>query len=143
MAWSIRCVGSGRTLLYAVLAVAALLAVGTATVAAKSFVCGFATVCNGSNGDDKIRSAGQSNVSGKGGDDSITETAGASVIEGGPGNDVIRARGPFNLIRGDNGNDEIDARNGGEDTIDCGKGTDKVAIDEGLDSVKNCEGELR
>jgi len=42
-------------------------------------------------------------------------------------------------IIGGAGNDRIDARDGFEDTIDCGDGEDTVLVDEVEDGVINCE----
>ena len=40
---------------------------------------------------------------------------------------------------GGSGNDRIDARDGAEDTIDCGAGEDTVLVDTAEDGVEDCE----
>ena len=61
------------------------------------------------------------------------------MLDGGPGDDRLTA-GPDadDLVAGD-GNDLIDARNGVEDSIDCGPGDDTAIVDAREDGVLDCE----
>jgi Ca2+-binding RTX toxin-like protein len=49
------------------------------------------------------------------------------------------AGGGENDINAGPGNDVIDARNGQQDTIDCGDGVDTVIVDSQENGVFNCE----
>jgi Ca2+-binding RTX toxin-like protein len=61
------------------------------------------------------------------------------VLSGGAGDDHITAgTGPDDIAGGD-GDDVIDARNGAEDSIDCGAGVDTVIVDAREDGVLDCE----
>ena len=86
--------------------------------------------------------------------DDITGTASGETIYtiedndrvyGGVGNDSIDASfndtpGSTDRIYGGRGNDFIvSAFDGNVDVISCGKGTDEVAYDQALDTVKSCE----
>jgi Ca2+-binding RTX toxin-like protein len=65
-------------------------------------------------------------------------------IGGGNGNDLIivasyeTGSDITSRVEGGAGDDDIRARNGSQDTIDCGDGTDKVASD-AMDTVTDCE----
>jgi metallophosphoesterase (TIGR03767 family) len=74
--------------------------------------------------------------------------AGADSIRGGGGRDcAIGGRGPDHLrggnapdrLRGQGGADVIDARDGGRDKVDCGRGTADLAIVDREDRVRRCE----
>jgi len=107
-------------------------------------------ILNGKAGDDKLFSAGASDVLGGPGNDTLTaagavesdgNSGGFNNLNGGPGNDRISAPAGYgyNDITGDSGNDVINAKNGAPDTIDCGSGKDKVSFDAALDTIANCE----
>lgn len=116
--------------------------------------------------DDRIDIAGYgaSTVLGLGGNDELTGNDGSESIDGGPGDD--RVEGGYgndtlvggtgrDTILGDEtdarcsypsdtcsvvpfGNDVIQARDGVQDLIDCGVGTDRAVVD-AIDVVANCE----
>jgi Ca2+-binding RTX toxin-like protein len=100
-------------------------------------------------------------VRGLGGNDHLVGHDHVETIDGGPGDDVIEGGlnndtltgGPGkDTIYGDStkdtcnflscriafGNDVIDARDGEQDTIDCGVGEDRATVD-AIDVVANCE----
>jgi hypothetical protein len=104
---------------------------------------------------------GDSTVTGGAGNDKLKGHDHVETIDGGPGNDVVE--GGYNndvltggpgkdTIFGDSttdtcnflsckipfGNDVINARDGEQDTIDCGFGEDRATVD-GIDVVANCE----
>jgi Ca2+-binding RTX toxin-like protein len=90
---------------------------------------------------------GNDSLYGRGGDDRLEGGLGADALIGGADNDVLRGGLGVDTVYGDNpevpaekGDDEIDVRDGQEDTVDCGPGTDRVFFDESIDDVsKNCE----
>jgi hypothetical protein len=82
-------------------------------------------------------------IEGGAGDDVIDAGYGSDVITPGPGRDTVLADGgPGACDRIDcplpQGNDTIHARDGEQDTIDCGPGTDRVEADP-FDILANCE----
>jgi hypothetical protein len=99
------------------LAVAAALALAGGAALAKVIECGGGR-CEGTKRDDEII--------GRAGDDSIGRAADgdrdADTVFGGKGNE--------NILVGENGQ---------RDVVDCGPGTDSVSVDQGLDTVINCE----
>ena len=106
-------------------------------------------------------SPAESTVSGGAGNDKLKGHDHVEHIDGGPGNDLLEGGlnndtitgGPGkDTIFGDStadtcnflscriafGNDVIDARDGEQDTIDCGVGEDRATVD-AIDVVTNCE----
>ena len=85
-------------------------------------------------------------------DDAVDGGAGNDHVEGGLGNDTITGGSGRDTIYGDAtashctyysckipfGNDVVNARDGEQDTIDCGIGQDKAVVD-AIDVVTNCE----
>ena len=85
-------------------------------------------------------------------DDVVDGGAGNDTVEGGRGNDTVTGGPGRDTIYGDAtsshcswysckipfGNDVIQARDGEEDNIDCGIGTDTAVVDT-IDVVANCE----
>jgi Ca2+-binding RTX toxin-like protein len=61
------------------------------------------------------------------------------TLLGGPGNDTLVGGGGKNVIKGGPGNDIILARNGKQDSINCGRGTKDVAKVDNQDRVEHCE----
>ncbi len=120
----------------------------------------------GSDGPDDIKlinpgNEGPSSLSGLGGndilvsydfDDVVDGGAGNDTVEGGRGNDTVTGGPGRDTIYGDAtsshcswysckipfGNDVIQARDGEQDNIDCGIGTDTAIVDT-VDVVANCE----
>ena len=103
----------------------------------------------------------ESTVTGGAGNDKLKGHDHVETIDGGPGNDILEGGlnndtltgGPGkDTIFGDStadtcnflscriafGNDVIDARDGEQDTIDCGVGEDRATVD-AIDVVANCE----
>jgi uncharacterized repeat protein (TIGR01451 family) len=86
---------------------------------------------NGAGGNDLLEGfAGNDTLLGGLGNDRIFGGAGNDHLVGGPGKDVLH---------GDAGNDTIDARDGQQDTIDCGTGHDTVVADKHDIISKTCE----
>jgi hypothetical protein len=104
---------------------------------------------------------GSSTLLGRGGDDVLVGNdfddvvdggAGTDTVEGGHGNDTVTGGPGRDTIYGDAtsahcgwysckipfGNDVIQARDGEQDTIDCGIGTDRAIVD-ATDVLANCE----
>ena len=94
-----------------------------------------ADVLQGNNDDDTIL--------GEGGDDTLRGAGGSDSITGGPGLDKMEADtlGCQNLCS--NGNDTVDARDGVQEQVSCGGGSDRLIADEldiaPLDSGQLCE----
>jgi Ca2+-binding RTX toxin-like protein len=73
------------------------------------------------------------------GDDMIVGSSAANVIDGTAGNDTIDGAGGEDFIYGSGGNDTIRARDGFNDLVDCGSGSDVVVVDS-IDMVsETCE----
>jgi Ca2+-binding RTX toxin-like protein len=91
-------------------------------------------------GDDRLRGgSGADILSGASGDDGLTGDAGDDKLNGGNGNDKVTPGAGQDKVAAGGGNDEIAARDGTRDTVDCGAGRDKAAVDR-RDVVKaNCE----
>jgi hypothetical protein len=112
-------------------------------------------------GQDLYGHAGQDTIDGAGGDDLLNGGSGEDVIRGGAGDDSLEgsADGDFldggpgrDLFTGDNecavqpctgGSDEIQARDGEQDTVNCGVGADTAVVDAidivALDTQQGCE----
>jgi Ca2+-binding RTX toxin-like protein len=112
-------------------------------------------------GQDLYGHAGRDRIEGGGGDDLLNGGSGEDVIRGGAGDDALEgsADGDFldggpgqDLFAGDNecvvqpctgGPDEIQARDGEQDTVNCGVGADTAAVDAidivALDAQQGCE----
>ncbi len=112
-------------------------------------------------GQDLYGHAGQDTIDGGGGDDLLNGGSGEDVIRGGGGDDTLEgsADGDFldggsgrDLFEGDNectaspctgGSDEIQARDGEQDTVNCGVGADSAVVDAidivALDTQQGCE----
>lgn len=63
-------------------------------------------------------------------------------MRGGPGDDLIDANdslaGQVEDVSGGDDDDTIRADDGEVDNIDCGTGSDTVAVDVGIDALTNC-----
>ena len=77
-------------------------------------------------------------VIGGAGNDRIIGSSAANAISSGDGDDVIIGGGGGNVIVAGDGNDVVEARDGVQDSIDCGPGSDTAIVDE-LDIVSGCE----
>lgn len=72
------------------------------------------------------------------GHDRIDAGPRTDVVRGNDGNDTLDGRGGGDVVYGGAGDDRIEARDGVADTIDCGDGDDRAAID-AIDTAANCE----
>ena len=90
-------------------------------------------------GDDRLSGGtGADRILASSGDDRVNGDSGDDDLRGGNGNDTITPGPGQDKVAGQGGNDTITARDGVQDTIDCGAGQDKVKADT-QDQVKNCE----
>jgi Ca2+-binding RTX toxin-like protein len=76
---------------------------------------------------------------GRQGDDRLSGKAGADYLIGGSGADKLVGGPGFDELRGGGADDVIAARDGASDTIICGRGVDRVFVDEVEDGVFDCE----
>ena len=90
---------------------------------------------NGGTGDDEVR--------GGAGDDAVEGSAGGDLLDGGPGRDLFAGDNECTVAPCTGGSDEIRARDGEEDTVNCGVGADVAIVDTldivALDSQQGCE----
>lgn len=92
----------------------------------------------GTKGADRLKGlAGRDLLIGGAGRDLLIGGKGADVLRGGPGRDGFNMRAGVELAAP--GRDRIDARDGGQDEINCGAGRDKAVVDAFEDGVYNCE----
>ncbi len=93
----------------------------------------------GGTGADKVTTgAGADALSGDDGDDVLAAGAGADQVNAGDGDDEVRAGAGNDVVQGgfgadvisaEDGDDDVRVRDGVEDRIDCGAGTDVVDAD--------------
>ncbi len=101
----------------------------------------------GSGADDRlVGGKGADRLEGLGGDDLLVGGKGPDLLVGGKGNDRLRGgpgRDGFNMRKGvalaAHGRDRIDARDGGQDEINCGAGNDVAIVDFAENGVYDCE----
>jgi Ca2+-binding RTX toxin-like protein len=72
------------------------------------------------------------------GNDRVYGGAGADTLHGSTGRDYLVGNTGRDRLIGGFGNDRISARDGDNDTIDCGPGRDRALVDRG-DKVRRCE----
>lgn len=72
------------------------------------------------------------------GNDTLTGTGGSNVLSGGGGNDTIDGLAGADALAGDEGDDTIQARDGQNDRVQGGPGTDNCLLDQ-LDEADGCE----
>jgi Ca2+-binding RTX toxin-like protein len=107
------------------------------------FSPGVSTV-QGLGGNDTLRGHDQvEQIDGGAGDDVIEGGLNDDVLTGGPGKDKILGDSSQNTCnflacRISFGNDVVNARDGEQDSIDCGVGDDRATVD-AIDVVANCE----
>ncbi|MGZ8635323.1 MAG: calcium-binding protein, partial [Solirubrobacteraceae bacterium] len=96
---------------------------------------GGADFLNGGTGDDT--------VSGGAGDDAVEGSAGGDLLDGGPGRDLFAGDNECTTLPCTGSADQIQARDGEEDTVNCGVGADRATVDAidivALDSQQGCE----
>ena len=78
-------------------------------------------------------------MNGRKGDDRLNGKRGDDRLIGGGGNDKIFGGPGFDEIRGGGGNDVISVFDGQPDTVDCGRGEDRVIVDSVEDGILDCE----
>lgn len=93
----------------------------------------------GGSGNDKLVGQGYTYMNGGPGNDLLIAGRGGGELHGGPGNDRLVAGAVATDIFGEAGNDTVWARNGEQDTIDCGDGQDTAYVDTQEDGVFDCE----
>ena len=96
---------------------------------------GGADLLNGGSGEDVIR--------GGAGDDALEGSADGDLLDGGPGQDLFAGDNECVAQPCTGGADEIQARDGEQDTVNCGVGVDTAAVDAldivALDAQQGCE----
>jgi Ca2+-binding RTX toxin-like protein len=103
---------------------------------------------DGGSGDDKLYGAGKNDnligasgndkLYGGSGNDVLNGGAGNDRLDGGAGNDTLKGGSGKNTYVGGAGRDVIAAANGKNETVNCGKGRDKVRADK-KDKLRGCE----
>lgn len=79
-------------------------------------------------------------LSGLGAADTLNGRGGPDKLTGGPGGDKLTGGPAADKLLGDAGNDRLLARDGSADTVNCGSGSDDVAVVDASDKVAaNCE----
>ena len=90
----------------------------------------FFVVLEGRGGNDTlIGNSGSSGLSGGAGNDRLDGGQGDDVLEGGDGDDVLTGGENADILRGGAGNDTFYARDGAQDTLEGGSGTDRAQRD--------------
>lgn len=99
-----------------------------------------ANTIRGTVGPDKIKGTKRGDViTSFKGNDKIDGRAGGDFIKASAGDDRINGGGGFDEIKAGSGDDVVDLRDGKRDLVNCGKGIDKVKVDEVEDGVFDCE----
>jgi Ca2+-binding RTX toxin-like protein len=98
----------------------------------------------GQGGDDLLNGGtSEDTLSGGEGSDALEGSAGGDLLDGGPGYDFFEGDNPCIAQPCTGGPDDIRARDGGEDSIDCGVGADRATIDwvdvSALEAPSACE----
>ena len=90
-------------------------------------------------GNDKISGlAGADCLFGQAGNDRLDGGAGTDKLDGGAGNDTLIGGKGKDAFTAGAGNDTINSKDGTVETVNCGKGKDKVKADK-KDKLKGCE----
>ena len=99
---------------------------------------------DGGGGNDLVNGGtGEDVVAGGAGDDAVEGSAGGDLLDGGPGRDLFAGDNECTVAPCTGGSDEIRARDGEQDTVNCGVGADVATVDTldivALDSQQGCE----
>jgi Ca2+-binding RTX toxin-like protein len=86
---------------------------------------------------DNVRADVEDVVGGRG-NDQLTGSAAANVLEGRGGNDGLAGAGGRDALDGGEGDDALSARDGIEESLQCGAGTDSAVGDQ-IDALSDCE----
>jgi peptidoglycan/xylan/chitin deacetylase (PgdA/CDA1 family) len=102
---------------------------------------GVAAVKKGSTGPDSLLGTPRADtITGLAGGDSLYGKSGADKLAGGPGDDRLRGDGGQDKLMGEAGDDLLLAKDGAVDKVDCGPGTDDIAVVDPVDLVStDCE----
>jgi dienelactone hydrolase len=93
----------------------------------------------GKRGKDRlVGSAEGDRLRGRGGRDKLKGRGGRDCLAGGKGGDRLDGGAGGDRLSGGSGRDRIDARDGGRDTVRCGRGRDRAKVDR-RDRVRGCE----
>jgi Ca2+-binding RTX toxin-like protein len=93
----------------------------------------------GFGGNDKLFGlAGNDCLYGNAGKDTLSGGAGNDKLDGGPGNDKLTGGKGKDTLTGGAGNDTINSKDGIRETVNCGRGKDRVKADK-RDKLKGCE----
>jgi Ca2+-binding RTX toxin-like protein len=96
----------------------------------------------GRRGNDRISGgAGDDCLYGEAGNDTVSGGAGNDKLDGGAGKDKLTGGKGKDTFSGGAGNDTINSKDGIRETVNCGKGRDKVKADK-RDKLKSCERRL-
>ncbi len=100
-----------------------------------------AAVKRGSPGPDSLSGTPRADtIIGAGGNDSLFGKGGADKLVGGSGDDRLRGDGGRDKLIGGPGDDLLLAKDGAADVVDCGPGSEDVAVVDDMDTVSsNCE----
>ncbi len=103
----------------------------------------FGDLIRGGAGNDKISGgAGDDCLFGEAGNDTLSGGAGKDKLDGGAGNDKLTGGAGKDTFAGGAGNDTIYSKDGVKETVNCGKGRDKVKADK-KDKLVGCEKKLK
>jgi hypothetical protein len=98
-----------------------------------------ADVLDGGDGNDHLAGGtGKDRLAGGTGNDSLKGSQGNDRLSGGPGNDTISPGSGRDSIDAGSGNDTINAVDGVRETVECGRGLDRVRADR-RDRLRHCE----
>jgi Ca2+-binding RTX toxin-like protein len=86
-----------------------------------------------------IGGPGNDGLAGRGGADRLIGGKGPDRLNGGGGRDRLTAGGGTNRLNGGGGNDRLFSRNGLQDKVRCGAGTDRVRADADDNVLGDCE----
>jgi hypothetical protein len=86
-----------------------------------------------------IGGTGNDGLAGRGGADRLIGGKGPDRLNGGGGRDRLNAGGGTNRLNGGGGNDRLFSRNGLQDKVRCGAGTDRVRADADDNVLGDCE----
>jgi Ca2+-binding RTX toxin-like protein len=131
---------STPTTITEVLPVGACRLARTGTAAADTlFGTAVGDLIRGGRGNDKISGlAGDDCLFGQAGNDTLSGGAGKDKLDGGPGKDKLTGGKGKDTFTAGAGNDTINSKDGVRETVNCGKGRDRVKADK-RDKLKGCE----
>jgi Ca2+-binding RTX toxin-like protein len=103
----------------------------------------FGDLIRGGKGNDVISGlAGADCLFGQSGNDTLSGGSGKDKLDGGPGKDKLTGGSGKDTFSGGAGNDTIKSKDGIRETVNCGRGRDKVTADK-RDKLVGCEKVVR